>query len=166
MSLYQVWGLHNVMPLWMDGGKWWKNDKFWHNIRGCTRSFRTELITKYTLTTINTGWEATQRVMAAKLTRLTHKIAIQPHLMPESCTICSSRSRRPVRKRLVTSSWAYGLWPGFQHDISGLTADCPSRYLACNHHENPDTATWVAMLIYQSRQKTKTSISLDLQYDE
>jgi hypothetical protein len=27
--------------------------------------------------------------MAAQLTRLTHKIAIQLHLMAESCTICS-----------------------------------------------------------------------------
>jgi len=36
--------------------------------------------------------------MAAKLTRLTHKIAIQLHLAAGSCTICSSRSRRPVRK--------------------------------------------------------------------
>jgi hypothetical protein len=35
--------------------------------------------------------------MVAKLTRLTHKIAIQLHLVAESCTICSSRSRRPVR---------------------------------------------------------------------
>jgi hypothetical protein len=31
--------------------------------------------------------------MAAKLTRLTHKIAIQLHLVAESCTICSSRSK-------------------------------------------------------------------------
>jgi len=31
-------------------------------------------------------------VMAAKLTRLTHKIAIKLHLVAESCTICSSRS--------------------------------------------------------------------------
>jgi hypothetical protein len=46
--------------------------------------------------------EATQRVMAAKLTRLTHKIAIQMHVVAESCAICSSRSRRPVRKLLVT----------------------------------------------------------------
>jgi hypothetical protein len=29
--------------------------------------------------------------MAAKLTRLTHKIAIQLHLVAETCTICSSR---------------------------------------------------------------------------
>jgi len=41
-------------------------------------------------------------VMAAKLTRLTHKIAIKLHLVGESCTIWSSLSRRPVRKLLVT----------------------------------------------------------------
>jgi hypothetical protein len=40
--------------------------------------------------------------MAAKLTRLTHKIALQPHLMAESCTICSFRSRWPVWKLLDT----------------------------------------------------------------
>jgi hypothetical protein len=57
-----------------------------------------------THTTINTRWEATQRVMAAKLTRLTHKIAIQLHLVAESCTICSSRSRRPIRTLLDTPS--------------------------------------------------------------
>jgi hypothetical protein len=38
--------------------------------------------------------------MTAKLARLTHKIAIQLHLVVESYTICSSRSRRPVRKLL------------------------------------------------------------------
>jgi hypothetical protein len=37
-------------------------------------------------------------VMAAKLTRLTHKTVIQLHLVTGSCTIWSSRSRRPVRK--------------------------------------------------------------------
>jgi hypothetical protein len=42
--------------------------------------------------------------MAAKLTRLTHKIAIQLHLVAESWTICSSRSRQPVRKLLDTPS--------------------------------------------------------------
>jgi hypothetical protein len=36
--------------------------------------------------------------MAAKLTRLTHKIAIQLDLAKEICTVCSFRSRRPVRK--------------------------------------------------------------------
>jgi hypothetical protein len=70
-----------------------------------SKSSRTESITKYTLTTINTRWEATQRVMAAKLTRMTHKIAIQLHLVAEICTICSSRSRRPVRKLLDTPSY-------------------------------------------------------------
>jgi hypothetical protein len=43
--------------------------------------------------------------MAANLTILTHKIAIQLHLVAESCTICSSRSRRPVRKLLDTPSY-------------------------------------------------------------
>jgi hypothetical protein len=72
---------------------------------GVSRSFRTESITKYMLTTTNTRWEATQRVMAAKLTTLTHKIAIKLHLVAESSTICSSRSRRPVRKLLDTRSY-------------------------------------------------------------
>jgi hypothetical protein len=44
--------------------------------------------------------------MAAKLTRLTHKIAIQLHLVAESCTSCSSRSRWPVRKLLDTPSYS------------------------------------------------------------
>jgi len=43
--------------------------------------------------------------MKAKLTRLTHKIAIQLHLVLESCTICNPRSRRPVRKLLDTPSY-------------------------------------------------------------
>jgi hypothetical protein len=59
---------------------------------------------KYTLTFGITHWEATQRVMAAKLTRLTHKIAIQLHLVAESCTICSCHSRWPIQKLLDTSS--------------------------------------------------------------
>jgi hypothetical protein len=49
--------------------------------------------------------ETTQTVMATKLTRTTHKIAIQLHLVAESCTICSSRSRHPVRKLLDTPSY-------------------------------------------------------------
>jgi len=44
--------------------------------------------------------------MAAKFTRLTHKIAIQLHLVAESCTICSTRCRRPVRKLLDTPSYS------------------------------------------------------------
>jgi hypothetical protein len=77
---------------------------------GVSKRFRTESITKQTTTTTtttttNTRWEATNRVTAAKFTGLTHKIAIQLHLVAESCTICSSRSRRPVRKLLDTPSY-------------------------------------------------------------
>jgi len=43
--------------------------------------------------------------MATELTRLTHQIAIQLHVMAERCTICSSRSRRPVRKILDAPSY-------------------------------------------------------------
>jgi hypothetical protein len=43
--------------------------------------------------------------MVAKLTRLTHKITIKLHLVAKSCTIYSSRSRRPVRKLLGTPSY-------------------------------------------------------------
>jgi hypothetical protein len=45
------------------------------------------------LTTIKTRLETTQKVMAAKPTRLTHKIAIELNLFAEGCTICSSRSK-------------------------------------------------------------------------
>jgi len=55
-------------------------------------------------TVINTRLEATQRVMAAKLYRLTHKISIQLHIIAESRTICSFRSGRPFRKFLDTPS--------------------------------------------------------------
>jgi hypothetical protein len=72
---------------------------------GIYKSFRTESIMKYTLTFGITRWEATRRVMAANLTRLTHEIAIQLHLVAGSCTMCGSRSRRPVRKLLDTPSY-------------------------------------------------------------
>jgi hypothetical protein len=80
------------------------------HLRGCIQKFPDWVITKYTLTTINTHWKATQMIMAAKLTRLTHKIAIQLHIVAESCTICSSRSRRPVRKLLDTPSCLEMRW--------------------------------------------------------
>jgi len=49
--------------------------------------------------------------MAEKFTRLSHKIAIQLHLAAESCTICSSRSRWPIRKPLDTPSYYHlPLW--------------------------------------------------------
>jgi hypothetical protein len=92
----------NVMTLWQVGCSVYL---YVETYEGVSRSFRTGSIKKYMLTTINTCWEATQKVMAAKLIRLTHKIAIQLHLAAESCAICSFRSRRPVRKLLDTPSY-------------------------------------------------------------
>jgi len=43
--------------------------------------------------------------MVAKLTILTKKLAIQLHVVAENCTLCSSRSRRSVRKVLDTPSY-------------------------------------------------------------
>jgi len=74
---------------------------------GVSKSFRTEsneiyaYLWYYSLKSNTKG----QRVMATKLTRLTHKITIQVHLVAESYTIRSSLSRRPVRKRLDTPSY-------------------------------------------------------------
>jgi hypothetical protein len=60
--------------------------------------------------------------MAAKLTRLTQEIAIQPHLVTESCTICSPHSRRPVRKLLDKPSYIL------------LTRKCSLRNTSLNCH--------------------------------
>jgi len=46
-----------------------------------------------------------KRVIVAKPTRLTHKVAIQLHLGAEGYTICSYLSRHPVRKLLDTPSY-------------------------------------------------------------
>jgi hypothetical protein len=72
-------------------------------IRRCTQKFP-DWVDNQIYAYNNTRWEATQGVMATKLTRLTHKIAIQLHLVADSCVICSSRFRRPVRKLLDTPS--------------------------------------------------------------
>jgi len=48
---------------------------------------------------------ATQMIMAAKVTRLTHKIAIQLHPVAENCTVSSSGSMRPIQKILDTCSY-------------------------------------------------------------
>jgi hypothetical protein len=72
-------------------------------IRECNQKFPDWVDNE--ITKINTRWEAIQRVMVEKLTRLTHKIALKLHLVAESCTICSSRARRPVRKLLDTPSY-------------------------------------------------------------
>jgi hypothetical protein len=74
-------------------------------IEGVPKSFRTELVMKYKLTTIKTHSKATQMVMVAKLTILTHKIALELHLVAEGYTVCSSSSRKLVRQLLVTPSY-------------------------------------------------------------
>jgi len=78
-----------------------RNSMTWIDIRG---RIQAELAAA-TTTIINTRWEATQNVMAAKLTRLTYKTAMRLHLVAESSTIWSSRARRPVRKLLDTPSY-------------------------------------------------------------
>jgi hypothetical protein len=83
-------------------------------VRGCIQKFPDWVISKYTLTTMNTRWEATQKVIAAKLTRLTQKIAICQHLVAKSCTICNYRSRRSVRKLLDTLSYSEHILPKWQ----------------------------------------------------
>jgi hypothetical protein len=104
---------------------------------GVSRSLRTDSITKYVLTTICTRWEATQRVMAAKLTLLTHKIAIQLRLVAESCTTCSSRSRRSVRKLLDTPSYK-------------PRASVTLRLLLCNSGMGKGDTCWLADVICRS----------------
>jgi hypothetical protein len=66
----------------------------------------------------NKNWlrRSNAKVMAAKLTRLTHKIAIQLHLVAESFTIFSSRSRRPVRKLLDTPSY-YSVYRVYNNEV-------------------------------------------------
>jgi len=71
---------------------------------GISKRFRTESITKYTLTFGITRCCPLQRVMETKLTRLTHKIVTQLHQLAESCATCCYCSRRPVRKLMHTPS--------------------------------------------------------------
>jgi hypothetical protein len=61
--------------------------------------------------------------MVAKLTRLTHIIEIQLHLVAESCTICSSYSRWPVQKLVDT--------PSYVPYVSPLVTTSIICFLAC-----------------------------------
>jgi hypothetical protein len=86
--------------------------------------------------------------MAAKLTRLAHKIAIQLHLVAQSYTICSSRSRRPVRKLLDTPSCVYTcvcVWGGGVHYRT--FADITERPPFSQMPINGDFASMVGYLI-------------------
>jgi hypothetical protein len=110
---------------------------------GVSKSFRTESITKYRLTAINTRWEATQRVLAAKLTRLTHKITTQLYLEAESYTICSFRFRRPVRKLLDALSYTkfYEMGKLFKRLLMGNTRTWKRQTTSL-------TLTWIQMAWY------------------
>jgi hypothetical protein len=113
---------------------------------GVSKSFRTESITKYMLTTINTRCEATQRVMAAKLIILTHKIAIKLHLVAERCIICSSCSRLPVRKLLDTPAYTsclylFGLPSTIPLNRGGSTNSRQWRGQVSSHYES---SLWTA----------------------
>jgi len=73
--------------------------------------------------------------MAAKLTRLTHEIAIRLQLVAESCTICCSRSRRPVRKLLDIPSYviyeSFVLWALFEEIYKILWPLVPNIIYRC-----------------------------------
>jgi len=70
--------------------------------------------------------------MAAKLTRVFHKMALQLHLVAKSFTIYSSRSRRPVRKLLNTLSYdTYGVITNDVSDYINLLVRI--THIICNH---------------------------------
>jgi hypothetical protein len=71
------------------------------DIRGCIRKF-SDWVDNEMYAYLWYYWKATQRVMAANLTRVSHKIAIQLHLVEESCAVCISRSRRPQMRGTCT----------------------------------------------------------------
>jgi len=70
--------------------------------RGCTQKFPDSVDNETYAYNNKHSVKKEHKVMAAKLTRLTHKIAILLHLEAESCTICSSCSRWPLQKLLDT----------------------------------------------------------------
>jgi len=76
---------------------------------GCTQKFL-DWVNNEIYAYIWYCWEATQRVMVAKLTRFTHKIVIQLHLVAESCTICSSHYKWPVWKLTDIPSYSILHW--------------------------------------------------------
>jgi hypothetical protein len=73
------------------------------NFRGCIQKFP-DLVDNEINNNNKHSLRSNTKGYSGKVTRLTHKTAIQLHLVAESCTICSSRSRRPVRKLLDTPS--------------------------------------------------------------
>jgi hypothetical protein len=82
--------------------------------------------------------------MVANLTILTHKIEIQLHLVAESCSIYSSRSRRSVQKLLDTLSYVYAFHASCLFDkiyrklfgYKGKGKVIPVFFLTANHAMN------------------------------
>jgi hypothetical protein len=89
---------------------------------GITKSFRTESITKST-----TRWEVIQRVIAAKLTRLTHKIKIQMQRpVPFAVLAPSGQSGNFWIHSRIGPSHVYLKWPkwwlgSIQVEVTTLT---------------------------------------------
>jgi hypothetical protein len=98
---------------------WWEESvpedgdraSLWHNIWGYIHKFLDSVGNKINAYLQHYSCCPLQRVMAAKLTRLTHKIAIQLHLVAESCTIFSSLSKWSVQKLLDSPSYVSLILP-------------------------------------------------------
>jgi hypothetical protein len=89
--------------------------------------------------------------MAAKLTRLTDKIAIQLHLVTECCIICSSRSKLSVRKLLDALSYIFEV----------ITESFLPSFFAINIIELAEWCVWISELLLKlgfSEQGTEESI--------
>jgi len=84
--------------------------------------------------------------MAAKLTRLTHKIATQLHLVTGSCTIYSSRTRRPVRKLLDTPTYSVEL---HEHIMNTTTFVKIQKHFSFARYNNPNN--WYSVLLHHHR---------------
>jgi hypothetical protein len=90
------------------------------HVRGCTQKFPDWVDNE----TNNNNKHTLRSNIKAKLTRLTHKIAIQLHLVAQSCSICSFNSRRPVRKLVDAPSYKCGLLMRNCSDWVKLEVNC------------------------------------------
>jgi hypothetical protein len=76
----------------------------WWDLRGCIQKFPDSVDNEIYAYNNKHSLRSNTKSYGGKLTTLTHKIAIQLHLVAESCTIWSSRSRWPVRELSDTPS--------------------------------------------------------------
>jgi hypothetical protein len=121
-------------------------------IRGCIQKFPDCVTTKYT-TTINTRWEETQRVMAAKLIRLTHKIAIQLHLVHR---VQNGSGAHPASYPMGTrgsflGGKATGAWSWPLTSIYWRGQECVGLYL-----RYPNTPSWRSVHLKKRRDNSPT----------